>query len=252
MGIGRKAERLELVQGVPLGRLLPPVDEEGVEEHAEIAGGHQPRIEEADGAGRGVAGIGEERLAGLLAVPVDGPEGGERQVDLAADLDLPSGLDDQRQRADGLDAGADVVAAVAVAAGDGPGELAVAVDDGDAQAVDLQLGRVGDGPAGQELADAVFELADLVLGVPVLDAQHRGPVADGRETFDGLLADPLGGRLGRHQAGETGFEVAEIADETVELLVGDLGVVVDVVFALVVKDLPAQRLDPGAVLRPGG
>ena len=116
----------------------------------------------------------------------------------------PLGLDDQRQRADGLDVGADVVAADAVAAGDGPGELAVPVEDGDAQPVDLELGRVGDRPVGQELADAVFELPDLVLGVAVVDAQHRGPVDDGREALDGLLADPLGRRLGRHQARGSG------------------------------------------------
>ena len=251
-GLVGKPSSPELLEGAPLARLLPAVDDEIIKEDAEVAGGHLPGIEEPDGARRGVAGVGEEGLARFLALPVDLAEGREREVDLAADLDLAVGLDDERQGADGLDVAADVVAPDAVAARDGPGELALAIDDGDAEAVDLELGRVGDVPAGEELAHALVELADLVLVVAVLDAHHRAAVDDGGEALDGLLADPLRRRFGRHEVGEAGLEVAELAHEAVELRVGDLGVVVDVVLALVVEDLPAQRLGPGAVLRPGG
>jgi hypothetical protein len=209
-------------------------------------------IEEPDGARRGVAGVGEKGFARFLALPVDLVERRERKIDLAPDLDFFFGFDDKRKGADGSDVAADVVAADAVAARDGPGELAPAVDDGDAEAVDLELGRVGDVPAGEELAHPPVELADLVLAVAVLDAHHRAAVDDGGEALGGLLADPLRRRFGRHELGEAGLEVAELAHEAVELRVGDLGVVIDVVLALVVEDLPAQRLGPGAVLRPGG
>ncbi len=242
----------ELLQRAPLARLLPPVGEEIVEEDAQAARGHDLGVEKPDGAGRGVARVGEEGLAGLLALPVDLAERREGEVDLAADLDLAPGLDDERQGADGLDVAAHVVPPDAVAAGDRPGELAVPVDDGDAEAVDLELGRVGDGLAGEELADAVVELADLVVIESVIDAHHRGPVGDAGEALGGLLADPLCRGLRRHQSGEAGFEVAELADKAVELRIGDLGIVVDVIFPLVEEDLPAQGLGPGAVLRSGG
>ena len=252
VGIGREAELLEPAQGAPLALLLPAVDVQGVEEDVEVPGGHLLRIEEADGARRRVPGIGEEGLAGLLAAAVDLAEGGEGQVDLAADLDLAFLGDDERQRADGLDVGADVVAADAVAAGDGPGELAVPVEDGDAEPVDLELGRVGDRAVAQDLADAALELPDLVLVVAVVDAEHRRPVDDGGEALDGLLAHPLGRRFGRHQLGEAGLEAAQLGHEAVELGVGDLGIVVDVVFPLVADDVAAQRLGPGAFLPAGG
>ena len=71
----------EFLQGAPLAGLLLPVDEQIVEEDAEISGGYLPGVEKPDGAGRGVAGIGEEGFSGFLALSVDLAEGGEREVD---------------------------------------------------------------------------------------------------------------------------------------------------------------------------
>ncbi len=252
MGVGREAQLLEPGQSAPLAGPLGPVDDEVVEKDVQAARGRLARIEQAQGAGRGVAGVGEEGLAGLLAGPVDVAEGGDGQIDLAADLDLALDGDDERQGADGLDVGRDIVAAEAVAAGHGPGEAAVPVEDGDAEAVDLELGRIGDGPAAEGLLDPGLELADLVLVVAVVDAQHRGPVGDRGEALEGPLADALGRRFRRDQLGEAGFEVAQLGHEPVELGVGDLGVGVDVVLALVMDDVAAKRLGPGAFLPAGG
>ena len=70
-----------------------------------------------------------------------------RQVDLAANFD-PAGrtrrCSDERDGADGADVGGDVLAAHAVAARRAADQPAVLVGQRDAEAVDLQLGDVGD------------------------------------------------------------------------------------------------------------
>ena len=101
-------------------------------------------VEEADGPGSGVAGVGERRLALILLLPVDPAERSEGEIDLAPDFDLPRLADHERQAADGFDVGADVVAAQPVAAGQRLGVFSIAIEDGDAQPVDLELGHVLD------------------------------------------------------------------------------------------------------------
>src|SRR4051812_3638214 len=63
---------------------------------------------------------------------------------------------------------------------------------------------------------------------------------DGREAFGGTSGDALGGRIRRDEIRVLGFDPFELVQEAIELLVGDLRGVVDVVAFLVVADLIAQ------------
>ena len=107
--------------------------------------GGQRRVELADRAGGGVARVGEGRFLGFGAALVERFEGGDRQVDLAADFDqLRRVLDPQRHRADRAQVLGHVLADPAVAAGRAADQHAVLVGEGDRQAVDLRLGRVAE------------------------------------------------------------------------------------------------------------
>ncbi len=243
VGIRPEAERPHPRQALPLGIGLPPVDEEGVEEDVQVPRRDLLRVEEADGPGRRVSRVGEEGLLVLLALPVDREEGFGGNVDLAPDLDVPGLGDGQGQGPDRLDVGGDVVAPDAVAARHGPGVLPVPVENGDAEPVDLELGHVRDLLVGKEPEDPVLEVPEPFLVVAVVDAQHRPVMDDRHETFDGPFADPPGGGFGGDEVGESRLEAAQLPHERVELGVGNLGVVVDVVFLFVVSDLPAQVRD---------
>ena len=104
-------------------------------------------------AGGGVARVGERRLARLDQRGVELGERLDREEDLAADLDARSGWpvagEPVRDALDRADVVGDVLAGAAVAAGRGPHQPAVLVEQVDGQAVDLQLAQVVDvGAAG--------------------------------------------------------------------------------------------------------
>ncbi len=234
-----------------LRRLFFAVPGEGVEEDVELPLRDHARVELPDRAGRGVPRVGEKRLPCLFAVAVDRLERGEGQVDLAPDFDFPALADPERQGPDRLDVGRHVVALEAVPPGDGPDDGPVAVNDRDAQAVDLELAHVGDLPAGEELADPVVELFEFPGRVDVVDAHHRRRMADGGEAVEGFPPDALGRGIGRDQARIGRFEGLELLDQGVELGVGDLRIALDVVFLLVMEDLGPEAPDAGRGLLQG-
>ena len=110
VGIGLESQGGQRPQGLPLAFRLLPVEEEIIEEGVQAAGGHFPGVEQAERAGRGVTGIGEERLAGFFPFAVDEAERGEGQEDLAPDFDLAAAGDGQREALDRPDVGRDFVA----------------------------------------------------------------------------------------------------------------------------------------------
>ena len=63
---------------------------------------------------------------------------------------------------------------------------------------------------------------------------------DGREALDGTAGDALGRRIGRDEIGMLASSALELVQQRVELVVGDLGLVVDVVALFVVADLVAE------------
>jgi hypothetical protein len=243
LGVGLEAQSFQGLERLPLGRRLLAVQGQGVEEDIEPPSGDLAGVEQADRAGRGVAGVGEERQSRFLALAVEFSKGGEGHVDFPPGLDCPPVLDRQGQAADGAGVGGDVISPDAVPAGHGPLEPAAPVEEGHAQAVDLELGHVRDLRPGQEFPGPLLEVPQILLAVAVVEAEHGAPVGDLDEALQRLLAHSPGGGLGDGEVGEIRLQPPQLGHQAVELGVGDLRVVVDVVLFFVVFDLPAELED---------
>src|SRR5439155_20976486 len=147
---GPQAEAGQPLEGVPVGRELRTADlSRAVADEVEGACGRDGRIELLQRTRRRVPRIGEGRETGVLALAVQAPEGGDREEDLAADLE------ERRQRSvvrpqtereapDGPHVRRDVLAREPVAARRGRAQHAVLVDQLDRHAVDLRLAHVLD------------------------------------------------------------------------------------------------------------
>ena len=141
--------------------------------------------------------------------------------------------------------GGHLFAARAVAARGAAHEAAVLVGQRDAQAVDLHLGDVRDrGVArARALAHALVERPQLLVVVGVVEAEHRREVLDGLEALDRTAGHALRRRIGGDEIGMLGLEPLELVQQPIELLVGDLRVVVDVVALFVMPDRVTQLAD---------
>ncbi len=148
----------------------------------------------------------------------------------------------QRNRADRPHVGGHVLAVAAVAARRAAHEAAVLVGERDAQPVDLELRDVRDRlVAGtRALPHPLVERAELLDVVGVVEAEHRDEVVDLVEAVDRAAGDALRRRIGGDQLGMIRFEPLELVQQRVELLVRDLGVVVDVVALFVVPNQIAE------------
>ena len=67
---------------------------------------------------------------------------------------------------------------------------------------------------------------------------------DGREPFDRPAGDALRRRIGGDEVRMLGLEALELVQQPIELFVGDLGIVVDVVALFVVADGVAELVEP--------
>ena len=208
---------------------------------------HRPR--------RGVAWIGEERLAGVLALTVHAGKRRARQIDFAAHFEAAGRPAPQRERdgADGADVGRDLFAPRAVAARRAADQMAVVVGERDAQAVDFHLGHVCNRRVAQAgaLAHALVEGAQLLVAVDVVEAEQRREVLDRLEAVDRPAGHALRRRIGGDEIGMLSFELLELVQQTVEGFVGDLGAVVDVVLLFVMADRITKLTDAlfGRLLR---
>ncbi len=219
-------------------------------EDIERARGADPGIELAQRAGRGVARIGERRLARRHPLVVEPLERAPRQDHLAASFEqmrhpaVRRMYQAQRHALDGADVLGHVLAVDPVAARRSHGQAALLVDQLDREAVELDLGDVLDvGLAVEEALDATVELAHL-LGVHRVGKRHHHPAMDDDgEFFARLRAHALGGRVGREEFRMLGFERLEPAHQGVVLGVGQLGIVEDVVEMIVTVYLLAQLVD---------
>ncbi len=165
------------------------------------------RVELADRAGGGVAGIHEGRFARFGAALVERREVAKGHVDLAPHLDQRGCvLDPQRDRADRAQVVGDVLADLPIAARSPPLERAVPVEQADRETVDLRLDDVGeagllDALAGEVVAHPLDPRPQLVPRAHVAERQHRLQMADFLEARDRLTADSLRRRVGRQQLG---------------------------------------------------
>ena len=223
-----------------------------IKERAQAAARDERRIEVAERPGRRVPRIREQRLARVLALRVDALERFARQEDLAAHLDASSENDPrphfqpQRDGSNRPQVRGDVLAARAVASRRASDEAAVLVGQRNADAVDLQLRDVGDVPPRvlpEPAADAVVERPQLFLRVRVIQAEHRLRVFDGLEAGGRAPAHaPCRGIVAR-EVRVLGFELLELAHERVELDVGDLRIVQDVVALFVMANETPKLVD---------
>ena len=132
-----------------------------VEEDVEAARGHHPGVEALHRARRRVPRVREGLLLRPLPLAVDGLEPRPRQVHLPSRLELARHVvapEDERDRADRPRVRRDVVPAHAVAPGHRPHELPALVVEGHREAVDLELGGVGDLLLPDHPEDPLLEL----------------------------------------------------------------------------------------------
>src|SRR5205085_9490967 len=112
-------------------------------------------------------GIRKQRLPLLLAFAIDPFEGRSRQEYFAAHLDATWHrlLEDQGNRADDPDIGGNVFAANAVAPRRAAHEAALLIRQGDAQAIDFQLGDIDDARLAQPrgFAHAIVKALQLLV-----------------------------------------------------------------------------------------
>ena len=169
--------------------------------------------------GGAVARVGERRPSRRHEGRVELLEAFDGEEHLAADLDLgrvTGSLQSVRDALDGLDVVGDVLTGTPVAAGQGPGQPAVLVEQVDREAVDLQLaqvvvvGRVGvagrpRGPGGQLLGREA-----------VVEAEHPLEVVDGLELGrERRPSDQLGRALRGAQRGVLLLQLVEPPDHPV-------------------------------------
>ncbi len=156
------------------------------------------RVELAQGAGGGIAGIGEGRLAGGGLTLVDALEILMGEIDLAANLQpLRRAVEPLGDRRDRQHVGGDVLALETVAARGGADELAMLIEQRTGKPVDLRLGDDGEGRVfsqAQEPAHARAKLGHLLVGEDIAERQHRHDVAHFGEFLRRRRANPR--RLG--------------------------------------------------------
>ena len=119
-------------------------------------------------------------------------------------------------------------------------EEAVLVDEGDGEAVDLQLADDLGEPPVEAVGHARQPRVEAGLVVGVLEGEERHLVADVREVVHGGAADAPGGRVGGDDLGKGLLDREELAREGVVLGVADLGTGEGVVEVLVPAELVAQ------------
>jgi hypothetical protein len=103
-----------------------------------------------------------------------------------------------------------------------------------------RVGRI----RGQPTADAVVEGTQVLFRKGVVETQHGLCVLDGRKSELHAAAHASRGRVLTDQIGMLTLEAYELLHQRVELAVGDLGRVQDVVALFVVPDLAAELFDP--------
>ena len=196
------------------GRLEALAGADAVADHAERAGGGDPRVLLPQRSGGGVARVGERGLAGVAHRLVEPLERLAGQEHLAADLDqrrhreLVGAGQPVRDGVDGLDVGGDVLAGAAVAAGERPDQPAALVEQVDGEAVDLELAQQRR-RLDPVAAEPGVPGGELVVGERVVEALHPLEVVDGGELRRDRAADLLGRRVGRAQLGELLLELLE-------------------------------------------
>ena len=172
----------------------------------------------------GVAGIGERLFPqGGLAF-VQSQKIRLAHIDFAPHLQNPGGIGDAfRNLVHGQQVAGDVLAHLAVAAGDALLETTVHIAQRNGQAVDLGFRHQVDGGIlvkPQESPDPTHEIPHILVVEGIVQRQHGNPVAHLAEPVRRRVPHPPRRRIRANQIGETVLDLAIAAHQ---LIVGGIG-----------------------------
>ena len=148
-----------------------------------------------------------------------------------------------------------ILACRAVAAGGSTHKPAITVGKRNAQAIDLELARIGKRMlrrGAKRLVRACEPLVELLEVHCIVDRVHALGMADGCELLAHEAADALRVGVGRHKLGVRCLDALELAEIAVELGIGHLRRIERIVgIGRMVQDLvQACRMLPGRLFRP--
>lgn len=115
------------------------------------------------------------------------------------------------------------------------------VGERNGRAVELQLADELRPP--DLLLDAADELVQFVERVGVAQREHREAVCDACELGRQIAAYACRGGVGVGVLGVCALQLLQFAHQGVEFEIGDFGCVVDVIFTVMIFELPSQLLD---------
>ena len=230
IGIHSEAGGFQPAQAFPLAgrsRTFPVIRQvQCVREEIKPSRGHHPGIELAQGAGTGIAGVGEQRFIPRCSVSVDGREGAIGNQSLAAHLhpgrwgiDLQS----QRDRCDGAHIGGDLLALFPVSAGGAPDQQPVLIAEGKGIAVNFEFSDHGQCRRGsirswlsvKHLQQACIPAAQFFSTECVVQAEEGNAMGHAGESLGGSSTHALGGAVGDHQLGVSGLQIQQFAIKAV-------------------------------------
>ena len=227
----------QIVDGLRMGGERPPLRQLEVE-HGDVqtALRRDLRIQLPQRAGGGVAGVGHQRLPLQLPACVDLLKYAAGHIDLAPD-DEPWQLLRQRHGngADGAEILGHVLSYPSVAPGSAPDEHAVPVLQRHRQAVHLGLHA----PHRRVQRDLFQKLAHLVVVEHILQALQRDGMGHLFKFGQRASADALGGRIRRDLLWMRGLQLLQAAQHMVILIIGDGGLIQNIVaVAMGVQGVP--------------
>ncbi len=208
-------------------------------------------IEDANRACGGVARIHENLSATLLLQLVHRFKRFARHENFAADFEARRQLQllqcgqihAQRDRADRLYVRSHILAGSPIASRHASRQAAIFVLQRNAESIELMLRDVLDLFAAASLAHAPVEIAQLIVGECIVQAQHWPRVLHGLESGARAAANANGGRIGRDQLRVRRLQFLEALHQTVIGGVGNFRLVQNVIEILVMAQLVAQLFD---------
>ena len=221
------------------GGAVPVLD---VEQHdVQPPGGGNFGVQLAQGAGGGIAGIGEQGLSLQLPLLVEPGKGLLGHIYLPPDNELAGGpFDLHGDGADGAQVFRHVLPHGAVPPGGAPDKHAVPVLQGHGQPVHLGFHQVFH-PL-RALPHPAVKLLQLFRGEHILQGLKGHLVDHLLKGVQGLAPHPLGGGVRRDQLRVSRLQLLQLPEHPVVLKIGDGGVIQYIVVVVVLVQLLAQPL----------
>ena len=211
------------------------------DEDVQPAACRNPRIQLPERAGGGVARVGKQGLALVLARGVELLKHFARHIDLAAHAECQRFGQRQRNRGNGAQIFGHIFADKAVAARRAEGEIAVFVGQRHRESVNLRLDRI-DGVRHLG-SDAVEEVVQLLKGEHIGKTAHLHAVRDLLKFVQHPAPDAPRGRIRVVVFGMCRLQLLQAAEQRVIFKVRNFGNVVHIILLCVMRQARAQRFD---------